>query len=65
VTQRKRTVDTTLEKGERGRLWAYGYADLARLLGVKEGALRARVMRGWNPGDLLGVAREIVRRQGP
>lgn len=31
-------------------MWAYGYADLAKLLGCTEQAVRARVARGWKPG---------------
>lgn len=54
--------------GSRGRspkLWAYGYADLARLLGTTEGALRARVARGAaHPGDMAWVSEQWARVSG-
>lgn len=38
------------------RLWAYGYADLAAFLGMKEDAVRQAVNRGtFDPGDLTSV----------
>lgn len=38
------------------KLWAYGYADLAILLGTSEEAVRQRVCRGdFDPGDLISV----------
>ena len=45
--------------GGRARLWAYGYSDLARLLGTTEAAMRARVARGTVfPGDLEWVCNQ-------
>jgi len=39
-------------------MWAYGYADLAKLLGVTEQAIRQRVTRKqFDPGDLAAVCR--------
>lgn len=65
MTLRKRTVETGLGKGQRGRLWAYGYPDLSRLLEVTEGHLRNQVSRRrFDPGDLLAVARAICRVKG-
>ena len=66
----RRTVETTDRPRRRGggrgpRLWAYGYADLAKLLGMTEQAVRARVARGWNPGDLEAICREWVRVADP
>lgn len=58
----RRTVEHSDRKRAKGKgrgpkLWAYGYADLARLLGTTEGALRARVARGTaHPEDLAWVA---------
>lgn len=40
-------------RGRSPKLWAYGYSDLARLLGTTEGALRARVARGRRMGKPL------------
>jgi hypothetical protein len=48
-------------------MWAYGLDDLAELLGTTEGALRARRNRGtlgFDPGDLLALARAIVTAKG-
>ena len=42
-------------RGGHSRMWAYGYADLARLLGTTEAAIRQRVARGWDPGSLEAV----------
>jgi hypothetical protein len=44
-------------------MWAYGYAELAKLLGMTEQALRARVSRGWDPGDLERLCREWAATQ--
>lgn len=54
----RRSVITSspLRSGERLRLWAYGYADLAALLGTTEGAVRQLVRRGrLDPKDLRAV----------
>lgn len=58
----RRTVETTDRKRPRGgrgpKLWAYGYSDLARLLGVSEGAIRQRVARKlFDPSDMEAVCR--------
>lgn len=38
------------------RLWAFGYADLAAFLGMKEDAIRQAVNRGtFDPGDLSSL----------
>ncbi len=76
----RRTVTHTGQRpgsGGKAKLWAYGYSDLAKLLGVSEGALRARVARrrkkGYTNelGSLEGVCRawatacsERARRAG-
>ena len=63
--KRRRFIETTLDEGQRGRLWAYGYADLARLMDVHEGTLRNWVCaKKFDPGNLLAVAREIVKAKG-
>jgi len=50
-------------KGGRPRLWAYGYADLAELLGTTTEGIRCRVKRGTlDPGDLDDVCRAYHER---
>jgi hypothetical protein len=45
-------------------MWAYGYADLAALFGMREGAVRAAVARGkLVPGDLRSVAGYLRSRE--
>ena len=52
-----------LEKA-RDRLWAYGYADLARLFGMTPSAVRQAVYRGsFDPGDLESVMQYAARRR--
>lgn len=47
----------------RGRLWAFGYADLAALLGYSEGYLRHLVADGeLDPRDLDAVCRAWAAR---
>lgn len=49
------TSSITPRKG-RPRLWAFGYADLAQLLGRSEAAVRQLVARGRiDPRDLASV----------
>jgi len=64
-SRRTVTYQGKAPRGGHSRLWAYGYADLARLLGTTEQALRARVARGWDPSDLGSVCREWARSGGP
>lgn len=55
--------DRVPRKG-RSRLWAYGYADLAALLGTTEGAARQAVARGTlNPKDLRAVCEAWQARE--
>jgi hypothetical protein len=65
-----KTVETSGREGRlrRGgaqpRMWAYGYADLAALFGMREGAVRAAVARGkLVPGDLRSVAGYLRSRE--
>lgn len=67
---KRRSVEYHVPKRGKGlgrspKLWAYGYSDLARLLGVTEGALRARVARGWDPSDLGRVCAAWACRERP
>jgi hypothetical protein len=51
-------------RGGHSRMWAYGYAELARLLGTTEAAIRQRVARKqFDPGDLESVCRIWRNRQ--
>ncbi len=55
---KKRTVRVVEGTPLRGpvKLWAYGYRELAKLLGMKEAAVRQAVRRGkLHPGTLRGV----------
>lgn len=48
----KRAAVVTFQPGAKtgkAKRWAYGYADLASLLGLTEGTLRNRVSEGWEP----------------
>ena len=60
----RRTVTTSdrvpehakLGPGRKPRLWAYGYADLAAALGMREGAVRMAVhARRFDPADLASI----------
>jgi hypothetical protein len=62
MTTQRRTVCVShlVPRSKRGgswpRLWAYGYADLARLVGKSEDAVRHDVQRGnVDPVDLASV----------
>lgn len=47
----------------RERLWAFGYADLAHLLGLEQGTLRGMVSQGTlDPGELEGLCQYWVER---
>lgn len=51
-------------KAGRPRLWAYGYADLAVLLGTSVEGVRARVRRGTlDPSSLESICRALSRAQ--
>lgn len=53
------------ERGSKARLWAFGLADLAELLGTTETALAARLRRGtadFNPEDLETICRAWALR---
>lgn len=53
-------------RGGRPLLWAYGYADLAVLLGTTTAAVRQLVQRGeLDPSSLESVCRCWARRAGP
>lgn len=43
--------------------WAYGYADLGRLLGTTADGIRMRVFRGWSP-TLENVCRAWCEKAG-
>lgn len=45
----------------RARRWAYGYTDLATLLGSTEASMRTKVYNGWEP-TLENVCMEWLRR---
>lgn len=56
---RKRTVALPAGAAKRGRLFAFGYPELAKLLGTTEAALRKRVSRGTlDPSNLEQVCEE-------
>jgi hypothetical protein len=65
----RKSVRTVIEsglvpKGGRPRLWAYGYADLAELLGTTQDGVRSRVKRGTlDPGDLVSICEAWQRRR--
>ncbi len=60
------TLSALVPSGGRPQLWAYGYADLARLLGLSEAALRQRVRRGtFDPGDLAAVVEMAAKIRQP
>ncbi len=63
------TAEVSSRYRPRSKTWAYGLDDLADLLGTTEVALRAKLRRGtlgFDPGDLLVVARLIVQaKDGP
>ena len=67
MPKRRAVVEVSRLNKSKARLWGYGYADLSVLLGVSEGALRGRAARGtlgFDPGDLLAVARLVVEKRG-
>lgn len=54
-------------KGRTGprKLWAFGYADLADLLGVHPGSVRRLVARGkLDPGDLRSLVEVALGKKG-
>ena len=65
----RKSVRTVIEsglvpKGGRPRLWAYGYADLAELLGTTQDGVRSRVKRGTlDPSDLVSICEAWQRRR--
>lgn len=68
----RRTVTTStrvrqhegLAPGRKPSLWAYGYADLAAALGMREGAIRMAVFeKRFDPADLASVI-AFARRRG-
>lgn len=49
--------------GRQVKLWAYGYADLAKLLGCREGAVREAVSAGaFDPSDIEQVVAYAIKR---
>lgn len=72
MAKRVRKVAATVEvsalvRGGRGghrKLWAFGYADLAHVLGCEEWAVRRQVQRGLlDPLDLVALARAVTAAQ--
>lgn len=65
----KRRREVVLHEPEtgrrRGRLWAYGYATLAALYGVKEQTVRLWVSRGDLDPASLGDVLRVARERGP
>lgn len=60
----RRQVVVSAHCQKRDRLWAFGYADLARLLGVTEERVRNMVCdNALDPGDLEQVCRAWQVRQ--
>lgn len=63
---RRRTVSLPQGAPKRGRLFAFGYPELAKLLGLSEAAVRKRVSRGrLDPSDLETICREWATRPPP
>lgn len=65
ITRRSvvRTSGLIARKG-RPALWAFGYPDLARLFGMREGAVREAVRsKRFDPTDLESVVAFAVKRQ--
>lgn len=61
--KRRVHVRTSGRERRRSQLWAYGYADLAALFGMREGAVRQAVCDGrFDPADLVSVLMFAVRR---
>lgn len=68
TTSRRNVITSGLvPKQGRPRLWAFGYADLAKLYGLSEGAVRQRVSAGQlDPADLrsiVALANRIEKRK--
>jgi hypothetical protein len=64
MTKRRVRVETSGLERRRARLWAYGYADLARLFGMTEGSLRQAVARGrLDPTSLESVMAFAAKRR--
>jgi hypothetical protein len=60
-----RSVIVSAHCKRRQRLWAFGYADLSRLLGVTEDRVRNMVCDNTlDPGDLEQVCRAWAARRG-
>ena len=65
----RRVVESSSKPPAKGagrgpRLWAFGYADFARLLGTTEDALRTRAKRGtFDPSDLETVFTEWAEKR--
>ena len=63
----KVTADVSSRYRKKSKTWAYGLDDLSAAMGTTEEAMRARLRRGtlgFDPGDLVQVARAIVRSTG-
>ena len=64
MSRREVTVNPIDATRRRGRLWAFGYAALADLFGVREQTVRRWVSRGeLDPRDLRSVMNLAVRRR--
>lgn len=60
MAKRRSTVTTSGAIPEKGRprLWAFGYADFARLFGVSDAVVRSWVSRKrFDPSDLRSIVR--------
>lgn len=61
--KRRVHVRTSGRERRRSHLWAYGYADLAALFGMREGAVRQAAYDGrFDPADLVSVLAFAARR---
>lgn len=61
---RRVKVATSGRERPRAKLWAYGYADLALLFGMTEGAVRQAVRRGaFDPRSLESIFEHLQRRR--
>lgn len=63
---RKRIVALPSSAAKRGRLFAFGYLELSKLLGISEDAVRKRVSRGTlDPSDLETLCKEWEAKAKP
>jgi hypothetical protein len=61
---RRRVVEVSESIPKRGKLWAFGYGEVSKLLGLSEWAVRQRVHRGLlDPGDLKSLCMVWLENQ--